>query len=442
MKINIKKGYDLPLAGAVSAEAPTHPVAVKPASVAIVPDDFPGFVPKVDVKEGQHVSAGEPLMHHKDDARVKLVSPVSGTVTAVTRGERRKVLHVQVTPDGTADIVKFAKADTAAAAAEMLAQSGLLAMMRQRPYDIVPNPDSKPRDIFVTAFDSAPLAVDAPAAPAKVYAAAVALLGMLTKGKVYVSHRQGQDFPDIDGAVNVTVSGPHPSGLVGVQIANIRPVNKGEVVWTMTADTLYKIGTLATGGAVDWSTSVAVTGSEVAGPYVAQTVVGCDIASLLKGHLEDTDRHRRIISGNVLTGVKTGLDGWLHYPYTQVTVIAEGDDVDEFMGWASMSPKRMSVSPSYPGHWLHKLFSPDARIKGGRRAMIMSGEYDRYLPMDIMAEYLLKAIESRNIDQMEKLGIYEVAPEDFALAEYADSSKLPLQSIVRQGLDYLRKENN
>ena len=442
MKITVKKGLDLPIAGAVeNTGQPARVVSCR--TVAVVPDDFPGFTPKVDVKAGDHVLAGSPLMHRKEDERVKLVSPVTGTVTAVERGERRKVLYVEVTPDGPSaakEAIAKTEYKTKEQVVEALCQNGLLALMRQRPYDIVPEARKSPRDIFVTAFDSAPLAVDTPAADARYYKAAVAMLNLVTKGKVYISRRLGQDFPDIDGAEMVDVTGPHPSGLVGTQIAAVRPVNKGEVVWTMTAETLRRIGALAVDGAVDWSTRVAVVGSEVKDPYVALTVCGTDIASLIDGHIKDGDEHKRVISGNVLTGVKVSRDGWLRYPYTQVTVIPEGDDVDEFMGWASLSPKRMSVSPSYPGHWFKKLFNPDARVKGGRRAIIMSGEYDRYMPMDIMAEYLIKAIESKNIDQMEKLGIYEVAPEDFALAEYADSSKLPLQSIVREGLDYLRKE--
>ena len=440
MKISIKKGLDLPLAGAYEGDPKTvADVAVE--TVAIIPDDFPGFIPKVDVKPGDVVEAGDALMHHKNSTGVKLVSPVSGVVDAVERGERRKVLSVKVKADGRELNKKFdtKASEDAEGIVALLSESGLLAMMRRRPYDIVPDPAVLPRDIFVTAFDSAPLAVNAPAGDKAVYEAAVAWLAKVTTGKVYISRREGQNFPDVSGAVTVDVKGPHPAGLVGVQIANIKPVNKGETVWTLNADTLYKIGTIATTGSVDWHTRVAVVGSSVQKPYVARTVCGAAVEPLLKGHV-DGKEHLRIIAGNVLTGVKIAADGYLHYPYSQITVIPEGDDVDQFMGWASLSPKMMSVSPSYPGSWFKRLFAPDARVKGGRRAMIMSGIYDKYLPMDIMAEYLLKAIEARNIDSMEKLGIYEVAPEDFALAEYADSSKLPLQHIVREGLDYLRAE--
>jgi Na+-transporting NADH:ubiquinone oxidoreductase subunit A len=442
MEITIKKGLDLHIAGGVPTGATVRQHDA--AEVAVVPDDYTGLLAKVEVKPGDKVKAGDALLHHKDADAVKLVSPIAGTVLDVVRGERRRVLRITVQADGTQEKRTFGKESfgDAAAIANTLAQSGLLAMMRQRPYDIVPNPADRPRDIFVTAFDSAPLAVltEWQAADKAVFEAAVALLSKLTDGKVYISRRADSTMPDVAGAVMVDVKGPHPAGLAGVQIANIKPVNKGEIVWTLSAETLHRIGTLAQTGAVDWSVNVAVTGSEVATPHVLKTVCGAKLDTILANALKPASEHMRIIAGNVLTGVKEAADGYLHFPYTQVTVIPEGDDVDEFMGWASISPKKMSVSPSFPGRWLKRIFTPDARTLGGRRAMIQSGEYESVLPMDIMAEYLIKAINSQNIDDMERLGIYEVAPEDFALAEVIDSSKQPLQAIVRNGLDYLRKE--
>ena len=206
-------------------------------------------------------------------------------------------------------------------------------------------------------------------------------------------------------------------------------------------NTLLRIGATALTGNVPCNTVVALTGSELKEPKMVNCLIGSEINALLAGEIKDDHRHHRIISGNVLTGVAVPADGYLRFPYTQITVIPEGDDVDEFMGWATLSPGKMSLSPSFPGHFLRrKLFNPDARLQGGRRAMIMSGEYDKVMPMDILPEYLIKAILSRDIDRMEQLGIYEVAPEDFALAEYADTSKLELQKIVREGLDYMRKE--
>lgn len=455
MEIRIKKGRDLSIAGGVAPDRKPHPVAVRSAEIAISPDDFPGFTPKVDVHEGDVVAAGDALMHQKSDPRTVLVSPVSGRVKAVVRGERRKVLRVVVEADAEAAGPRKFKTGIPAdadAAAELLALSGLLAMMRKRPYDIVPDADERPRDIFVTAIDSAPLALDTPYGPETkpAFDAAVATLQLLTKGKVYISRRADAVLPDIKGAEAVSVQGPHPAGLVGTQINAIRPINKGQTVWTTDIHTLYKIGTLVLTGSVDWNARVAVTGSCVVNPYIAVCVPGTAISSLVgekstEGAISCTDKdgnckHTRIISGNILTGTRVGEDDFLRWPYTQVTVIPEGDDIDEFMGWASLSPALMSESPSFTGKWLRKIFKPDARIHGGRRAMIMSGIYENLIPLDIMPEYLIKAIQSDDIDNMERLGIYEVAPEDFALAEYADSSKLPLQSIVRHGLDLMRKE--
>ncbi len=441
MELKLKKGLDLHLAGAVGDTTSATTVAV--GECAVIPDDFHGFTPKPEVKEGDKVARGQALLRDKKHEAVKIVSPAAGTVKAVVRGERRKIERVVIAIEGSEEKTFDTKGiDNRQKALDLLCDSGILSRMRARPYDIVPDPEQQPRDIFVTAIDSAPLAVGfAPqvAGKKKEIEAGVALLKKVTTGKVYLSTGSDWQLGEIAGAENVRISGKHPVGNVGVQIANIAPINKGETVWTLDAVTLAKLGTLLTTGKLDTSTIVALTGSEVKNPHVAATVEGAQIAPIIKGELSHTD-HVRIISGNVLTGVKVEPDGFLHFPYRQITVIPEGDNADEFMGWASLSPSKMSVSRSFPGHFLSRLFKPDARIKGGRRAMIMSEEYDKVIPMDIMAEYLIKAIIAKDIEQMEKLGIYEVAPEDFALAEYADTSKIPLQQIVRDGLDYLRKE--
>ena len=441
MKIHIKKGLDLPIAGAVT----TSEVRIVPApAVAVVPDDYPGFQPKIDVAEGDVVKMGDALMHDKRFPEVKLVSPVAGKVTAVERGERRRLLKVVVEAAGD-DFKKFdLTRNTAEERIALLAESGMLALMRQRPYDVVPAPDALPRDIFVTAIFSAPLELETGrrivADDKALLELAVGFLAQITPGKVYLSHRPSWTLGPVKGAVMVETDGPHPAGNAGVQAANIAPVNKGETVWTLDVETLRRIGHLLRHGKVDPRATVAVCGPAVEKPYVASTIVGAPVEALLKGVTMRDSKHHRIVGGNVLSGHVVAENGYLRYPYRMITVLDEGDDVDEFMGWASMSPSKMSVSRTFPGHFLKRLFRPDARLLGGRRAMIMSGEYDSVMPMDVMPEYLLKAIIARDIENMEKLGIYEVAPEDFALAEYVDTSKIPLQHIVREGLDYLRKE--
>ncbi len=441
MRITIKKGLDLKIVGSVVNDTVA---SFSPESVAIFPDDFAGFTPKTCVKPGDIVSVGSPLLHDKAYDDLCLTSPVSGVVREVTRGERRRIVKVVVDGDGQNTMREFdvPTSNNEEAIAKLLANSGLMSMISRRPYAIVANPDDRPTNIFVTAFDSAPLAVTRHYNndEARLMTKAVKALGILAREHIYISRRSEAQLPDVEGAVMVDVKGPHPAGNPGVQAANIAPVNKGEVIWTLSADTLMRIGQLMTTGHLDMSTTVAIVGSRVVSPTLVKTTIGAQLSGLLAGRLVNDEHHTRIISGNVLVGIKTEADSYLHFPSTQITAIPEGDDVDEFMGWASLSPRKMSISPSFPGHFFTRLFNPDARVLGGRRAMIMSGLIDRVLPMDIMGEYLIKAINARDIDRMEQLGIYEVAPEDFALAECIDSSKMPLQEIVRQGLDYLRQE--
>jgi Na+-transporting NADH:ubiquinone oxidoreductase subunit A len=445
ISINLRKGLDINIRGAATVSQPQPRV---PAKCAIIPDDYPGITPKVDVKEGDRILVGTPLIHDKQFCDLRIVSPVAGTVEAVVRGERRKLERIVITPD-TANTdatvaLPSAPADRATAQSFLL-ETGLWAQMHQRPYGIVPRPGVDPRDIFITTFDSAPLAPEFEAVignKLNELNAAVALLKLLTDGNVYVGVRPGSAFEAIKGAKIVTVSGPHPAGNVGVQIANVKPVNKGDVVWTLDLPTLLRIGE-ACSGKLTGNTVIAITGSEVAEPKYVLTKVGADMASLIKGETADNAVHQRVISGNVLTGTPVcPAEGFLRAPYTQVTVIAEGDDVADFLGWASLSPKKMSVSRSFPGHFLKKAFSPDARILGGKRAMIMSGVYDKVLPMDIMPEYLIKACIARDLDRMEQLGIYEILPEDIALCEYVDPSKIELQKILGDALDYMYKELN
>ncbi len=443
MKLKLKKGLKLNIAGGLMPG--TQAIETGIGLCAVIPDDFPGFMPKVCVHDGDMVAAGTPLLFDKKNSQVKLVSPISGRIRSIVRGERRKIMRIEIEAAETGmDSPALPTPTDRTSAHNLLAESGLLAFIRQRPYDIVPKPGDVVRDIFVTALDTAPLAASMSVFSSIFtktdYTAGVALLRKITDGKVYICHGTDWQTGVIDGAEMVEVDGPHPAGNAGVQAANIAPVNKGETIWTLDLPTLGRIGRIAAGKAPEFRTIVAIVGPEVSKPALVKTIIGAKIAPLIAGRLDSSTHSRRIISGNVLTGDAVGTDGFIRYPYRQITVIAEGDDKDEFMGWASLSPSKMSESPSFPGHFLKRKFRPDARLNGGRRAMIMSGQYDKVMPMDILPEYLLKAIMSNNIEDMERLGIYEVAPEDFAAAEYVDTSKLPLQQIVRDGLDYIRKE--
>jgi len=436
--VRLKRGFDIQLVGAIGDK--TVAATGQPRSVAVVPDDFHGIVPRMEKKEGEHVACGEPLYHDKNDESIKVVAPVSGTVKEVRRGERRHIDAIIIAPDGGADTVTH---DLKRPALDVLLDSGLWVMLRQRPYDVVPSPSVKPRDVFVTAFDSAPLApdLDVVLGDKRQYVGkGVEVLGKLTQGKVYIGIKEGQSI-DAPGAQVTTFSGPHPAGNAGVQAANTAPVNKGEVVWTLDIVTLARIGELFTTGRVSHDTVVAIDGEMVQQPRYVKAVMGADLETVLKNELTNVAQSR-IISGNVLTGVKVEPGEWLRAPYRHITIIPENSKPDEFMGWASFSPNRFSIYHTFTT-WLRGLKKPasmDSRIKGGERAIVRTGEYDAMLPMDIYGEFLIKAIISNDIDKMEQLGIYEVAPEDFALAEFADTSKLELQRIVREGLDRLRAE--
>ncbi len=443
--IKLRKGLDINLKGKAAAEV----VAVKePGFYALCPDDFTGVTPKVVVKEQEYVMAGGPLFIDKNHPEVQFVSPVSGVVTSVERGVRRKVLSITVEAAQEQDYEEFGKEDVskmdAVSVKAALLKSGMFAFIKQRPYDIVADPTVAPRAIFVSAFDTNPLAPDFELALKGEEANFQTGLDALAKiAKTYLSISVNQKAAALTQAKNVTLTvfdGPHPAGNVGVQINNIAPINKGETVWTIDPQAVIFIGRLFNTGHVDLTRLVAVTGSEVKKPSYCKLKVGALLTNVFAGNVS-TDKNLRYISGNVLTGKQITANGFLGAFHSQVTVIPEGDDVHEMLGWIMPRFDQFSTSHSYFS-WLmgKKEYTLDARVKGGERHMIMSNEYDRVLPMDIMPEYLIKAIIAGDIDRMEALGIYEVAPEDFALCEFVCSSKMELQRIVREGLDMLRRE--
>ena len=443
--IKLRKGLDINLKGKASAEI----MSVKePGFYALCPDDFTGVTPKVVVKEQEYVLAGGPLFIDKNHPEVKFVSPVSGVVTSVERGARRKVLSITVEAAPEQDFEEFGKQNVSTmngeAVKEALLGSGMFAFIKQRPYDVVADPTVAPRAIFVSAFDTNPLAPDFEMAlKGEELNFQTGLDALAKMAKTYLSISVNQKSPALTQAKNVVVTafdGPHPAGNVGVQINHIAPVNKGETVWTIDAQAVIFIGRLFNTGRVDLTRMVAVTGSEVKKAAYCKLKVGALLTDVLAGNVNN-GKELRYISGNVLTGKQISANGFLGAFHSQVTVIPEGSDVHEMFGWIMPRFNEFSTSRSYFS-WLmgKKEYTLDARVKGGERHMIMSNEYDRVLPMDIMPEYLIKAIIAGDIDRMEQLGIYEVAPEDFALCEFVCSSKMELQRIVRDGLDMLRRE--
>ena len=443
--IKLRKGLDINLKGKATSQI----MSVKePGRYSLVPDDFTGVTPKVVVKEQEYVKAGRPLFIDKNHPDLKFVSPVSGVVTSVERGARRKVMNIIVETAAEQDYEEFGKMDPSKMSGqevkEALLQTGMFAFIRQRPYDVIADPTVMPRAIFVSAFDSNPLAPDFEFILKGEEANFQTGLDALSKmAKTYLNVSVKQKSTALLQAKNVTVTafdGPHPAGNVGVQINHIAPIAKGETVWTISPEAVLFIGRLMNTGRVDLTRTVAITGSEVLKPAYCKLRVGALLTNVFSGNVA-ADKALRYISGNVLTGKKVSPDGFLGAFDNQLTVIPEGNETHEMLGWIAPRFNQFSVNRSYFS-WLmgKKEYALDARIKGGERHMIMSGEYDSVFPMDIFPEYLVKAIIAGDIDRMEALGIYEVAPEDFSLCEFVDSSKVEVQRIVRAGLDMLRAE--
>jgi len=443
--IKLRKGLTLNLKG----KPEKTKITVKTGNLlGLMPDAFTGVVPKVVVKEGDRVKAGEALFVNKQCPEVKFASPVSGVVAAVVRGDRRKVLCVTVKADAEQVFASFGTKDVAAmdgeAVKQTLLDAGLFGYINQLPYAVSTTPDTTPKAIFVSALRDKPLSADFEVeleGNEKDFQTGLTALSKIAKTYLGIGAKQTAkvltDATDVE--VNI-FDGKCPAGNVGVQVNHISPVNKGEVVWTVDPSVVIFFGRLFNTGHVDLHRTIAIAGDKVKVPAYADVMVGTRIGDILNDNV--ADGHVRIIDGNVLTGKKVSIDDFLGAHSSEVTVITEGDDADEMLGWIMPRPKQFSVNRSYFS-WLcrKKEYALDSRVKGGERHMIMSGEYDKVLPMDIYGEYLIKAIIAEDIDRMEQLGIYEVAPEDFALAEFVDSSKLELQKIVRNGLDMLRKEN-
>ena len=442
--IKLHKGLNINLKG----RAAEQKIQLKSnGKYALMPDDFEGVTPKVVVKEGEKVQAGDALFVNKQYPEVKFASPVSGTVSAVVRGERRKVLCVKVDADAQQSFVDFGKKDVTKldgkAVIDALLEAGIFGYVNQLPYAVSTNPSVMPKAIFVSALRDKPLAADFEFEVKGQEADFQTGITALSKiAKTYLGVGVSSALENVkDAEVNI-FDGKCPAGNVGVQVNHIDPVNKGEVVWTIGDPTVVLfIGRLFNTGKVDLRRTVALCGSEIKNPAYVDMLVGEELSTLLSNSY-DAQKSVRIINGNVLTGKPTTKEGFLGAHSSEITVIPEGNDADEVLGWILPRFNQFSVSRSYFS-WLcgKKSYALDARIKGGERHMIMSGEYDKVLPMDIYGEYLIKAIITGDIDRQEALGIYEVSPEDFALAEFVDSSKLELQRIVREGLNVLRKEN-
>ena len=446
--IKLRKGLDINLKGKASKDVALQ--VSETDEYALVPEAFVGVTPKVVVREGDHVNAGDALFVNKACPEVKFASPVSGVVTAIERGDRRKVLCIKVKADAEQTSTDFGKKIVdemdGDAIKQALLEAGLFGYINQLPYAVSTTPDTMPKAIFVSTLRDMPLAADFEVELLGNEQAFKTGLTALSKiAKTYLGAGVNQPNVALMASKEVELNifdGPCPAGNVGVQVNHIDPVNKGEVVWTVDPAAVIFFGRLFLTGKVDLSKRVAVAGSEIKTPGYAEVLVGTPLSAFVADQLKTTE-HVRVINGNPLTGTQASLASYVGGHTSEITAIPEGDDKDEMLGWILPRTDQFSTSRSYFS-WLFgkkKEYALDARVKGGERHMIMSGEYDSVLPMDIYGEYLIKAIITGDIDKQEQLGIYEVSPEDFAVAEFVDSSKLELQKIVRDGLNTLRKEN-
>lgn len=442
--IKLRKGLNIKLQGGAKPEVETLPLPLK---VALKPTDFQGLTPKLKVKADDLVKAGDALFFDKYHPEIQYTAPVGGKVVSVNRGERRKILEIVIETDAKAGSVEFKKADPKTLSGdevkELLLQSGIWPFIKRRPYGVIASPSEKPLSIYISTFDTAPLAPDYSYVMKDqmgTFQTGIDALTRLTDGKVFLGIAPDSAFAKIKNVVVNIFSGPHPAGNVGVQIANTRPINKGEVVWTVNVQDVLFIGRLFETGKVDFTKVFALTGSEVENPKYYKTVAGAPVAALINGKLKKSENKQRIISGNVLTGTQVSNQCYLGYYDSQVTVIPEGDTY-EFMGWGTPGISKFSASKTFLSSLFPKKeYILDANLHGGERAFVLSGQYEKYVPMDILPVFLLKAILANDIDKMEQLGIYEVIEEDLALCEYACTSKIKVQEILRKGINEMIKE--
>jgi Na+-transporting NADH:ubiquinone oxidoreductase subunit A len=446
--VKLKKGLNIMLQGEAGRFLSE---VVQSSMYAVKPVDFPGLTPKLCVKAGEKVKAGTPLFYDKVRTEVKFTSPVSGTVQSIVRGEQRKLLEIVVEKTGN-ESEDFGKEDFSQLSVDQIKSkilaSGLWPSIRQRPYNIIADSRDLPKAIFISGFDTAPLAPDysfiMENSSGALFQSGLNILARLTDGKVNLILNEKSAPPDIlkkASGVDVSwFSGPHPAGNIGVHIHHLNPINKGEIVWFINLQDVISLGRLFTEGIYRPEKIIALAGSEVINPGYYRITSGASVSEIIRENIKPGKL--RFISGNVLTGAKIESDGYLGFYDSMVSVIPEGDYF-EFFGWMKPGLNKFSFSRTFASKLIPgKKFRIDTNMHGGHRAFVMTGQYEKVLPMDIYPMQLLKAVLAEDIDMMENLGIYEVAEEDFALCEVICPSKMEIQSILRHGLDLMAKEMN
>jgi len=444
--IRIKKGLDINLVGVAE---PTTSKAALSNVYALNLGDFHGLTPKMLLKEGAEVKAGEGIFYNKNNENMLFVSPVSGEIIEIIRGARRRILTIKILADKTQEQVSHKPLDLNKTSPDdiknFLLKTGCWPFIKQRPYDIIADPDTTPKAIFISGYNTAPLAADMDyvlQGKEKELQAALAALGALTPGKVHVSVGKNGKSPlaSMQGIELHKVSGPHPAGLVGTHINKIDPINKGELVWTIAPQDLIIIGEAMLTGKFNAERLVALAGSYIKKPHYYKTKIGAEISTFLYASGVNEGRFR-LINGDVLTGTKVRPDEFLGFYNSTVTAIPEGDDYELF-GWNKPVFDKVSTTRALTFSWLQpkKKYDLTTNTNGEHRAFVVTGQYEEVFPLDIYPLQLLKACMVQDLDEMEQLGLYEVIPEDFSLTEFICISKQPHQQIIREGLDLLHKE--
>ena len=447
--IKLKKGLDINLKG--QAEK-TVEKTVSPTFISIKPSDFPCVKPHLEVRQGDKVKAGDVLFTDKFRPEIRFCSPVSGEVAEIRRAERRRITDVIVKADSQTEYSKFEVKDLNSkdAVKELFLKSGVWPYLRQRPFNIIADPQQEAKAVYISTFDSAPLAADYQFVlkdQLDTFQAGVDALSKLAKVYIGLDGKVSSNiFANVKNAESYAFEGPHPAGNAGVQISYVCPVNKGESVIVVNPQDVVIIGRLVKNGIYDAKKTIALAGSKVKNPAYVSVVANSNIDSVLEGKIDETPLEGvegeavRIIGGNVLTGTKLSKDGFLGFYDNEITIIPEGKYYD-FFGWALPGLKKYSFSHTFFS-WLcpKKQYELDTNMHGEKRAYVVTGTFEKLVPMDILPLQLIKAILAQNIELMEELGIYEVAEEDFALCEFADTSKTDIQAIIRKGLDLMVSE--
>ncbi len=444
--IRIRRGATIPLKGEsekiLSDAAPSETYALKP-------DNFFGIVPRLMVKEGEEIAEGAPVFHCKKDPRIFFVSPVSGRVKEVVRGAKRKILKIiieQQVGDVITHKIPASKSLSREKIIEILLKSGAWPFIKQRPYGIIADPDAIPKAIYVSTYSSAPLDVDFQFLlknDKEDFQKGIDVLNTLVVSPVILSVDATFSgfFEYIKGVDLLQIKGPHPAGNVSVQIHKHKPINMGEKVWELRPEDVVNIGKLFINGQFSAQRTLAVAGESVFQPQYIKTKIGALITALTDITGFDNSQQNRFINGDVLSGKAEAPNGHLDFHNNLLTIIPEGNHYRMF-GWLPFMDNKIPSLSKTSLSWLFgkKPYNVDTNMNGEERALVVTGEMEKVFPMEIYPMQLLKACMANDIEKMEALGIYEVIPEDFGLIDYANTSKIEAQQIIKEGIELMIKE--